>query len=37
VLAAARAVATSADARAAPLALPGGFTQVSFTLEKVSP
>lgn len=37
VLAAARAVATSADARTAPLTLPEGFTQVSFTLEKVSP
>jgi hypothetical protein len=37
VLAAARAVATSADARTAPLALPEGFSQVSFTLEKVSP
>jgi hypothetical protein len=37
VLAAARAVAASPDARTAPLALPEGFTQVSFTLEKVSP
>jgi hypothetical protein len=37
VLAAARALAASADARTAPLALPEGFTQVSFTLEKVSP
>ncbi len=37
VLAAARAVAASSDARATPLALPEGFTQVSFTLEKVSP
>jgi hypothetical protein len=37
VLAAARAVAASADARTAPLVLPEGFTQVSFTLEKVSP
>lgn len=37
VLATARALAASADARTAPLALPEGFTQVSFTLEKVSP
>jgi hypothetical protein len=37
VLAAARTLAASADARTAPLALPEGFTQVSFTLEKVSP
>ncbi|KFE66173.1 hypothetical protein [Hyalangium minutum] len=37
VLAAARALAGSADVRTAPLALPEGFTQVSFTLEKVSP
>jgi hypothetical protein len=37
VLAAARSVAASADARTVPLALPGGFTQVSLTLEKVSP
>jgi hypothetical protein len=37
VLAAARALAASADARTAPLALPESFTQVSFTLNKVSP
>lgn len=37
VLAAARAVAASADARTAPLALPERYTQVSFTLDKVSP
>jgi hypothetical protein len=37
VLAAARTLATSADARTAPLPLPERFTQVSFTLEKVSP
>lgn len=37
VLAVARELAASADARTAPLALPEGFTQVSFTLEKVSP
>jgi hypothetical protein len=37
VLAAARAAAASPDASTAPLALPEGFTQVSFTLEKVSP
>jgi hypothetical protein len=37
VVAAARAVAASADARTAPLALREGYTQVSFTLEKVSP
>jgi len=37
VLAAAREVAASPDARTAPIALPKGFTQVSFTLEKVSP
>ncbi len=37
MLAAARALAASADARTAPLALPEGFTQVSFSLEKVSP
>lgn len=37
VLAAAREVAGSPHARTAPLALPEGFTQVSFTLEKVSP
>jgi anti-sigma factor RsiW len=37
VLAAARTLAASADARTSPLALPERFTQVSFTLEKVSP
>lgn len=37
VLAAARTLAVSTNARTAPLALPEGFTQVSFTLEKVSP
>ncbi|WP_224247670.1 DUF4384 domain-containing protein [Hyalangium gracile] len=37
VLAAARALAASADARTAPVPLPEGFTQVSLTLEKVSP
>ncbi|MDY7230218.1 ActD-like protein [Hyalangium rubrum] len=37
VLAAARTVAASASARTAPLALPERYTQVSFTLEKVSP
>jgi hypothetical protein len=37
VLTAARTLAASADARTAPLALPESFTQVSFTLEKVSP
>lgn len=38
VLASARTLAASADARTAPLALPEGFTQTSFTLEKkVSP
>ena len=37
VLAAARAVAASPDARTAPLALPAGFSQVFFTLEKASP
>ncbi|MBN1204181.1 MAG: ActD-like protein [Myxococcaceae bacterium] len=37
VLAAAREAAVSGDARTTPLALPEGYTQVSFTLEKVSP
>ncbi|MBN1206322.1 MAG: ActD-like protein [Myxococcaceae bacterium] len=37
VLAAAHEAAVSVDARTAPLALPEGCTQVSFTLEKVSP
>lgn len=37
VLASARALASSAEARTAPLALPTGFEQASFTLEKVSP
>ncbi|WP_224369095.1 ActD-like protein [Hyalangium versicolor] len=37
VLSSAHALAASADARKAPLALPEGFTQTSFTLEKVSP
>jgi hypothetical protein len=37
VLVAARSLAASATARTAPLALPEGFTQVSFTLEKISP
>jgi hypothetical protein len=37
VLAAARALAASPQARTAPLPLPEGLTQVSFTLNKVSP
>ena len=37
VLAAARVLATSDDARAAPLSLPPGLGQTSFTLEKSAP
>jgi hypothetical protein len=37
VLAAARALAATPEARSAPLALPTGLTQTSFTLEKTSP
>lgn len=37
VLAAARRLAVSTDARTAPLELPARLTQVSFTLEKTSP
>lgn len=37
VLTAARALASTPEAHGAPLALPEGFTQTSFTLEKTSP